>query len=213
MNTGKITIKANSVELGSSAVTVTNQDGYMKFVDGYYPSGKSLLELGTAGATGATGAAGTNGTVGATGAIGSVGATGATGSVGIVGATGTTGVTGPQGSTGNANVKSTYNNTEQYWSMTWYVDRVSITIPTTGKYLLIGIISYCAGSGGYTDVSLIVNGGVIETYTTQSTSYVVSSFLQIIDSISANQIVTISVKTNGVSSATKNTRLAAIIST
>ena len=80
MNTGKITLKANSVELGSSAVTVTNQDGYMKFVDGYYPAGKSLHDLGIAGATGSTGAtgtAGTNGAVGATGPTGTAGATGA----------------------------------------------------------------------------------------------------------------------------------------
>ena len=82
MKTGKITIKANSVELGSSAVTVTNQDGYMKFVDGYYPSGKSLLQLGIAGATGATG---TTGTAGAAGAAGVTGTTGATGAAGVTG--------------------------------------------------------------------------------------------------------------------------------
>jgi len=86
MNTGKITIKANSVELGSSAVTVTNQDGYMKFVDGYYPAGKSLLQLGIAGATGATGAAGTTGPTG----IGSTGPTG----TGVTGATGAVGASG-----------------------------------------------------------------------------------------------------------------------
>ena len=88
MKTGKITIKANSVELGSSAVTVTNQDGYMKFVDGYYPAGKSLLQLGIAGATGATGATGPAGVTGTTGATGVAGSTGATGVAGSTGASG-----------------------------------------------------------------------------------------------------------------------------
>ena len=76
MDTGKLTIKANSVELGGTSVKVDNQDGYMKFYDGYYPVGKSLLDLGIAGATGATGAAcvvGPTGATGTTGASGDVG--------------------------------------------------------------------------------------------------------------------------------------------
>jgi hypothetical protein len=73
MDTGKLTIKANSVELGGTSVKVDNQDGYMKFYDGYYPAGISVRQLGIAGATGPTGANGVVGPTGATGASGDVG--------------------------------------------------------------------------------------------------------------------------------------------
>ena len=69
-------------------------------------AGISILNAGSAGATGPTGATGTTGATGPTGAAGTTGATGPTGATGTAGetgptgATGTAGVTGPQGATG-----------------------------------------------------------------------------------------------------------------
>ena len=69
-------------------------------------AGISILNAGSAGATGPTGATGTTGATGPTGAAGTTGATGPTGATGTAGETGptgaagTTGATGPQGATG-----------------------------------------------------------------------------------------------------------------
>jgi hypothetical protein len=45
METGKLTVKSNSVEWGGSTVKINNQDGYYYLYDGYYPAGVTLPQL------------------------------------------------------------------------------------------------------------------------------------------------------------------------
>jgi hypothetical protein len=152
MDTGKITIKANSIEFNNSNTKINSVDGYLIFYDGYNIGGKSLTTLGTTGPTGADG------------------------SNGINGVTGSTGITGPTGSTGynigSGIIVATSDETETYTTSTDYVDKVSITATSDGYYWILGSVEQkTTGSNTNTYVCLNINDSLINEVDTWTTYY------------------------------------------
>jgi hypothetical protein len=138
MDTGLITTKSNYIEFDNSSVKIAITDGYLKFVDGYYPSGRFISDM-----TGVTGPTGSQGTIGATGPTGNIG------------------VTGPSGS---SSVTYAYSNSVSSDSIGSPIDKVSVTLPSTGNYIKYGVIEFTiTGKGYYGFIQLNVNGTARES--------------------------------------------------
>ena len=146
---------------------------------------------GPAGATGAAGAAGPTGPAGATGAAGPTGPAGPTGLPGLPGPIGPTGPTGPTGATGATGVgivsygyvyqlatildatvvggtDAPFSNNGPLSGVTHTAGTTTITVPSTGTYLIHYHINYIAGVGAA--VAIAVNG-VVDASTNLSLTF------------------------------------------
>lgn len=123
--------------------------GILKIGDGIRPwtTLPSLQTAGALGPTGPTGIQGDDGPTGPTGATGPAGANGAAGATGYTGYTGPSGTNGGQGPTGPAGSAYTVSGPTSgiftpLLSSSNTTTSATITLPTTGTYLVNGFVAF-----------------------------------------------------------------------